>query len=131
MPQLEYFIVAQTCSQDVSSNSMSIFNILNDVRVLDFPSQIHELCAVSGWIMDEREIKNREEFQLRVQFEMPNASDNHDFRANLEAATRFQNVYLRFLEVPATEPGDITVRLFLNDEEKAHHTIQLAPFDAD
>ena len=129
MARLEYFLVAESCSQDINRNSLSVFHILNDVRLHEMPGVIHELVAVSGWVMSDEDIQNQEEFQLRIRFDMPVAEEGRDFRANLRASTRFQNHHFWLAEVPVGQSGDIVVRLFLDDVEKATHTIAVSHSD--
>jgi hypothetical protein len=37
MPSLEYFLIAESVSSDVQRNTISIFHVLNDVRLEAIP----------------------------------------------------------------------------------------------
>jgi hypothetical protein len=57
MPRLEYFVVTETSSIDVTRNSVSIFHVLNDIYFDSLPDSLPSLAVISGWIHSEDEIK--------------------------------------------------------------------------
>ena len=126
MPELEYFLVAESCSVDVDRNSLSIFHVMNDVRLDRVPGLIPELVIISAWIHSQEELRGRAESQIRVQFRLPGLDSTPSFRGNLNAETRFQNFNFSFREVPAQTEGDIVVEIFLDDQHKATHTVAVS-----
>ena len=126
MPELEYFLVAESCSVDAERHSLSIFHVMNDVRLDQLPGNISELVVISAWIHSPDELEHRAESQIRLQFEIPGMDGIHEFRGNLNAETRFQNFNFNFREVPAPAAGDFVIKLFLNDKHKATHIVAVS-----
>jgi hypothetical protein len=125
MPTLEYFLIAESCSVDAERNSLSIFHVMNDVRVDQFPAFIPELVVVSAWVHNPEELERRTESQIRIEFRMP-GQPPVSFRGNLTAEARFQNVNLTFREVPIPAAGDTIVDVLLNEVHQATHTIAVS-----
>lgn len=123
MPRLEYFVVAESCSTDVNRNTVSIFHVLNELYVNTFPDHIPTLAVISGWIHSEAEIRDHQESQIRIEFHMPGVVQPEEFRGNLTAESRYQYYNFVFENIPIEQPGDIEVRLFLDDDKEATHTM--------
>lgn len=121
MPQLEYFVVAESVSIDSNRNSVSVFHILSKLAVEPIPV----LSAVAGWIFTQEEIDAKKEYQVRLVFAPP-GDEPKIFRVNLNANVRFQNIHLRLEYVPISRVGDFTITLFVDDDKKATHLIEIA-----
>jgi len=121
MPRLEYFVVAETSSIDVNRNSVSIFHVLNDIYFDSLPDSIPTLAVISGWIHSEAEIRDHQESQIRIEFHMPGVDAPKEFRGNLRAESRYQYYNFSLMNVPVKQSGEIEVRLFLDDNQKATH----------
>src|ERR1700728_3069654 len=76
MPQLEYFLVAESLSVDQSTNRVSLFNILEEVGIASepppsvlpgtIPGGIPQLVAVSSWNLAPAEANREYRVSLRI-----------------------------------------------------------------
>jgi hypothetical protein len=54
---------------------------------------------------------------------MPGVDASKEIRGNLTAESRYQYYNFSFMNIPIEQPGDIEVRLFLDDIQTATHTM--------
>ena len=122
MPELEYFIVAESYSVDSDSNALSLFNVLNEVRTPTFPTTLPKLVAISCWIATPEEIAAECDSQVVIQF-LSDGQDPKLFRGNFTCDRRLQHVVLEIKGVQVDHPSEFRVELQLNGEHKAWHRI--------
>lgn len=126
MPKLEYFVAAESLSVDLDRNSVSVFHILNEVQLREIPGVLPQLAVASAWVFDEQEIQSKSECQVKFELRPPGDGEVKVFRSNMSAEVRFQNMHLQIQNVPIATSGDLIVRVFLDDEERATHTIEVS-----
>ncbi|HUY90228.1 MAG TPA: hypothetical protein VMV10_15935 [Pirellulales bacterium] len=129
MPKIEYFLVAESYSEDKDSGYLSIFNVFNTVRFQKLPATIPKVVAISCWLSSAEEIEQSANAQVTLRFRLPGQPDPQEFRANFESDTRFQYVVLELYDVPVKEAGDILVELQLNGKHCATHTMSIAAIE--
>jgi hypothetical protein len=73
MPQLEYFLIAESISVDQSTNRVSLFNVLEEIQCAPLPAGtpaipgrtgIPQLVAVSSWNLSPED--QGREFQVSL-----------------------------------------------------------------
>jgi hypothetical protein len=125
MPRLEYFLASESLSVDMNSNTISVYHILNEVFLDEMPGRLPMLAVVAAWIYDEAEIRDKKEFQAKIELQLP-GSETKLFRTNMKAMKRFSNIHLQILDVAIEKSGDLVIKMILDDEEKASHTIAVS-----
>lgn len=122
MPQLEYFLVAESISIDQYSNHVSIFNVLEEVRRPQFPSVLPRMIAVSMWLAEAADAGH--DFQINVRITQPNA-EPQEFRQNVEMGGQRARAVAQWDGFELHGPGEMLVELFLNDNPAATHRVDL------
>jgi hypothetical protein len=124
MARLEYFIVCATTSIDVQTNSISLFNVLDDVFLDDNAGLLPSLEAVCLWHLDPED--EGVDYQAKLRITLPDGTGS-DFRMNLARAPRRNR--LRAIQgirmIPLEGPGEIRLEILLNDQHEASHTISV------
>lgn len=125
MPDLEYFVVAESFAVDRDTSAISIFNVLSELVVEGFPFSIPKAVALSCWICSGEEISANANLQAQIAFSVP--GDPHPLKhtGNFVAGSRFQNVVLEVPGLNVSRAGDIIVDLAINGEHKARHLIEV------
>jgi hypothetical protein len=125
MPKLEYFLVSESISVDRDQNSVSVFNIIEEITVAKTgPSVIPNLVALSSWIFDTKDVG--QDFQVTLKVVLPGAvspEKTKEFPINFTAPKIRQRIYHRISGLPLHEAGDVVFELLLNGEHKASHTL--------
>ncbi|HLN28339.1 MAG TPA: hypothetical protein VK395_11415 [Gemmataceae bacterium] len=134
MPQLEYFLVAESVSVDQSTNRLSVFNILEEVHLQRVPvpegmtlpahaDGIPQLTAVSSWNMTDQDRGNR--FQVELRLVAPGLQDPIRFVPLAFTAERDRQRTLQVIVgcPVGTPPGELLFQLYLNDKYQASHRI--------
>jgi hypothetical protein len=123
MAKLEYFLVAQGASVDQRTNNVTLFNVLDEMRVRTFPATYPELVAVSSWNAEAGDTER--DFQVAVRVSGA-ANDAIEFKRNLRIPGRRARVLLFFQGVPIKAPGQLLFELQLDGQYKASHLIDVA-----
>lgn len=126
MPTLEYFLLAETVTEDRSTGALSIFNVLTEWRSPSLP----KLWAVSGWLSSPEEVARRHESQIKLRFTMP-GGEQHEFRGNMASESKHQHINFVFGNIEFPESGELIAELMLDDEHKATHTVTVILDDSD
>ncbi len=113
-------LCAESVVRDAETNSISVFNILEDIAASVFPLFLQKLVFFA---LLERDEEDPAEYDLRFVVEHPsqdlfNASFHIDFQGRLRTRAI---VNLQGLVIPA--PGPITFRLRSESDELASYTI--------
>jgi hypothetical protein len=125
MPELEYFLVAESYSVDRDTSAISIFNVFSQLTADALPYDIKKFVAVACWICSREEIDSKQESMIEILISPPGESER-SFRGSFKPATRFQHVTLDLSNgLSVTQTGDIEVELRLNDNHSATHTIEI------
>jgi hypothetical protein len=120
MPDLEFFVVANSVSVDQATNRISVFEILDEIRPPRFPIALMRVVTISAWHVSEEEMG--QDFQIRL---LCTAPDEKPFenRSNFTAKNRMHRVLVGIVGIPLRKDGQIEFEVFLNDVSKAHHRI--------
>jgi len=131
MPELEYFVVAESHSIDRDTGALSIFNIFSELRPEEFPFPFPMLMMISSWVSSDDEIARQDNVQVGIRIRVPGKPDEGPFHTNFTCGTRFQNLVLGYEGLAIDAPGMIEVELFLNNEHKARHRIYVETREGD
>jgi hypothetical protein len=131
MPRLEYFLVAESCSVDESSRSVSIFNVLNEVDLPHFPFVLPNIALVACWICDPNEVEEQTEHAARFAFKIPGSTENKDFTGSFKTTTRVHHLIYRLQFIPVPAAGEMTIELHLDGQRQASHTVIIREGEAD
>ncbi|MEX2140155.1 MAG: hypothetical protein WD894_12895 [Pirellulales bacterium] len=124
MPELEYFVVAEAHAVDRTSNSISIYNVLNELKYDRFPVDIPRLVFVSCWISSPEEVSQRLNSQIAYRIDLPDLPTT-PFRMNFTSEAEFQNLIAEFFGLRVNAPTTFKIELLFNNEHKAYHTIKV------
>ncbi len=120
MPKLEYFVVAESKSVDQETNKVSLFNILEEVRVAKFPVKISFLAA-SSWIIEPDDYNKA--FQATLKIKSP--TEEKEFRANFKPSTTRHRLFQNIINMPLEKSGNVEFELSLNEEHMASHLVMV------
>jgi hypothetical protein len=122
MPALEYFLVAESVSVDQTTNQVSIFNIIEDLRVPALPGALAQVAAVCAWNVPANEIG--QDFQATFRVVAPGVESlNHAM--NFTATQSRQRMIVRMIGVPIAAPGQLQFEVLLNGQHQASHTVNV------
>lgn len=125
--RLEYFVVAEGVSIDQTTNQVSVFNILEQVRTHQFPAGLSAAAALVLWLAEPDDVGK--EFQNLLRLTFPDNSI-HDFATNFTPGPKRHRVTQRFLGLPLSGPGTLKFEVLLNGVPKASHTIDVEQSDS-
>ena len=120
MPKLEYFVVAQSVSVDQTTNTMSVFHILEEIQAPNFPVVIPQLTAVAHWNAEDGDADH--DFQVSVLITFPDGQ-HKEFNQNFSMIRPRLRTIANFVGLEIPGPGTVTVEIRLNGNHKASHTI--------
>ncbi len=123
MPRLEYFLVAESVSVDQVTNRVSIFNVVEQVRITTFPCTLPNLVAVAMWEAEEGDADR--DFQAGIVFSLPDGEKLPEFCQNFRIAARRHRTMAYIQGLPVKKTGTIRVNLSLNGDYIASHTIHI------
>ena len=66
MPRLEYFIVSESISVDQRTNRVSVFNVVDELQVSQFPATIPQVVATSAWNREPSDEDTDYQAMLRI-----------------------------------------------------------------
>lgn len=120
MPRLEYFLVALGVSVDQTTNLVSIFNVLEDVRPGALPASIPSVFLIASW--NEEEGDRGRDFQAEVRAEDPTGESLRHV-ANFTFTGRRHRLFLEVGMLPLRVPGNMKLSLHLNGTYQASHLL--------
>lgn len=123
MPTLEYFIIAESCSVDQNTNSLSLFHILEELHVPGLPFVLPQLVAVSSWNLADDEIGN--EYQLLLRVHDPGQNEPVDFPLNTAAMRRRHRMMQTFIGFAFHSFGDIRFEVLIDGQHGANHIVSV------
>jgi hypothetical protein len=127
MPQLEYFLVAESAAVDQMTNRVSIFNVMEDLPAAQLPSIIPHLAVVAAWNFTPAEVGA--EFQVHLRIVSPGAEPRDQY-SHFRATRRRQRVFNVIVGLPVATQGDIVFTIALNGQHQATHTMSVVLVDA-
>jgi hypothetical protein len=128
MPELEYFLVAESISVDQETNRVSIFNVLEELQADSVPFVYPSLIAISSWNLAEDELGG--DFQVMLRVNSPAQESPFDYPINLSRERRRRHrIYHRLIGPSFHAFGDLKFEVLLNGEHRASHIISLIQSD--
>jgi hypothetical protein len=132
MPHLEYFVVCELVSVDASTNSVSLFNVLDDIHPDEFPYWVANTYAVSSWNLGHED--EGRDYQTALRVILPhdeNASreeiDSNDFAMNIDRNQHRVRAIQGVANIPLQRPGNLVFEVLLNGNRCATHTVIVHP----
>ena len=129
MPNLEYFLVADSASVDQISNSVSVFHVIEQIRSTKFPIQIRRFVCVSSLNIEKEDVGK--EYQLTVRIKNPSGKLGDPNRTNFTAEKRRQRFFAHLFNTDIDGPGLLLFELRLNEEHLAWHTVDIIKAEPD
>jgi len=123
MPELKYFLVSESLSEDQTTDHVSLFNILEELTV-QLPMLMGRLVATSSWSIPPEE--RGRDFQVTLRIRRPSGEvlkEAGDIAINFTAEESRERTHHDIRNLPIGEPGDWTFELLLNGEQKATHVV--------
>jgi hypothetical protein len=130
MPELEYFVAAESHAVDRDTNAISIFNVFSERKFDKFPVIIPRLALISSWIASPAEIEARAEFQVGLTLRGDQRKEE-PFLINCLCDSEFQNVVVVYNLLEVSQPSRLQFELLLNGKHTANHTISIKSSDPD
>lgn len=127
MPSLEYFLVCESVSVDQETRRVSLFNVVEEVRVLAFPANVPQMVVVTSWNLTANDLG--QDFQVQVRFSSNGVELAAPFPMNFHGQSPRHRLIAHIVGMPITGPGDIRIELHLNNEYSASHTITAVAAD--
>ena len=128
MPELEYFLVAESISVDQETNRVSIFNVLEELHAESAPISYPALVAISSWNLAENELGG--DFQVMLRVNSPAQEAPFDYPINLSREPRRRHrIYHRLIGPTFHAFGDLRFEVLLNGEHRASHVISIIQTD--
>jgi hypothetical protein len=122
MARLEFFVVSEGMSVDQFTNRLSVFNILEEVAIPNFPFLLHSVIAVSLWTMEDGD--DDRDFQCMLRITMPNVPQR-EFTSNFRTISRRHRVIQHIQGFPLNEPGMLRFEVLLNGKHAATHEVDI------
>jgi len=126
MLQLEYFVVAESVTIDQLTNQVSVFNIIDELRV-KLPLTLGRIVAVASWNAEEADKGN--DYQVAVRVTGIGAQPKEPLRLNVSIEGRRCRTIMHMQGIQVDKPSRIVLDLSINDEHKATHTIDVSGLD--
>ena len=122
MPKLEYFLVAESVSVDQDTNSVSIFNVLEEIEAAELPVVVPKMVAISSWLVAEHE--HDSDFQVTLRFSGGGFEEAEEHPFNMRRGKRARHrIFHWFKGVPFKKFGTVSFEVLLNGEHRASHTV--------
>ena len=122
MPKIEYFVVCESVSIDQTTNTMSVFHVLEQINSPHFPIVLPRLTAVAHWNACEGD--NDRDFQVGIIVTLPDGEPK-EFSQNFRMIRPRHRTIANFIGLPVNGPGTMTIEMRLNGEHQAFHTIDV------
>jgi hypothetical protein len=138
MPRLEFFLLAESVSVDQSTNRMSLFNILEEVHILQVPPDrqpppgafrgLPNFVAASLWNCQPTDYGQT--FRVALSARPPNGERPQDLgHLDFTAERPRQRILMAVVGCPVSGAGQMVFELLLNGNHQASHTVVIVPAD--
>lgn len=125
MPHIEYFVVSESVSVDQTNNAVSLFHIIEEYTIKQFPARIPSLVITTLWDIepDERD----KEFQGLIKLTPPSPDPpiSFQFTFRTDPFVPRQRVFLTMRDLTVNNPGEYRFEVFLQETRYASHKIYL------
>lgn len=129
MPELEYFLVAESVSTDKETNRISVFNVLEEIpRAGVLP----QCVATSCWRIEPED--EGKDFQVTLRIHMPGGdvpNEPGDIGVNFAPEGKRHRIQHFIAGFPFAKPGDWEFEVLLNGKHEARHVVTVHEGQAD
>lgn len=120
MARLEFFVVAEDVSIDQSTNQVSVFSILEEVKMPGFPGRVNKCIAFALW---RREPGDEErDFQMTLRVTLPTGQD-YRLETNFRMSRPRHRILNRLSSLPLPGEGELRFEVLLNGVHAAEHVV--------
>ncbi len=123
---MEFFLVSEDISVDQQTNRLSLFNVIEQLTISNFPFPLPFAASVSLWVAEDGD--EGQDFQCILRILLPDGK-KHDFPTNFNFKTRRHRVIQRIQGVPISKPGLLRFEVLLNGKHQASHEIDILEID--
>ncbi len=127
MAKLEYFLVCESVSVDQTTNTISVFHVLEQINSPQFPFVLLRLTAVAHWNAEEGDMDR--DFQVGIVITSPDGQLKK-FEQNFRMIRPRHRTIANLMGFPLTQAGTMTIEVTLNGEHRATHTIDVRKDEA-
>jgi hypothetical protein len=134
MPNLEFFVIAESVSVDQSTNRLSLFNILEELQQveitpgMEFPRGVlpfPQLVAATSWIVENEEHDRR--YRVNLRLHPPGGGESVDLgQLEFLAERRRQRLLQIVVGCPICGPGEMRFEVLLDGVHKANHFVTVS-----
>jgi len=111
MPRLIFFLAANSTSVDSRTNSLSIFEVIEQLRSVAFPSRLHRADFVALWQGQPGE--QGQEFEQRIRVARPDHEEIADLKSPFKISGLRHRMIARLIDLPLAIPGIYQVELYV------------------
>ena len=130
MPELEYFIVAESIATDQDRNTVSIFHVIEEWPGL-LPGVVPKVVAVSSWVVSPEEIGR--DFQVALDIQLPGGerlpTEPGNLAVNFTAQSNGHRIYQTLTGLRLQAPGELRFRISINGKHAATRVIRVRQRD--
>ena len=130
MPELEYFIVAESVATDRERNTVSVFHVIEE-WACSLPAVVPKVVAVSSWRVSPEEIGR--DFQVALDVQLPGGErlprEPNDMAVNFTAQSSGHRIYQTVTSLRIEAHGEIVFRILINGEHAATRVIRVRERD--
>ena len=130
MPELEYFIVAESIATDRERNTVSIFHVMEE-WACSLPALVPKVVAVSSWRVSQEEIGG--DFQVALDVQLPGGArlpeEQSDLAVNFTAQSSGHRIYQTVTSLRIEAHGDLVFRILINGKPAATRVINVRERD--
>lgn len=122
MPELEYFVVAESVSVDQDTNRVSLFNVLETIED-HLPAQIAQFAAVAVWLSQQDE--EGRDCQAMLKVTVPGDEKDREYPVNFTIMSMRNRTIIQVEGLTVPQYGNVSFSLFLNGAYVARHTVSV------
>ena len=130
MPELEYFIVAESLATDRDRNTVSIFHVIEE-WMCSLPGVLPKAVAISSWRVSPDEIGR--DFQVALEILLPSGEslpeEQSDLTVNFTAKSTGHRIYQTVTFLRIETHGEFVFRLLINGTLAATRVIRVRERD--
>ena len=111
MPKLLIFTASQSSAIDARTNSMSIFEIIEELRSPKFPTRLRQVDFVVLWQRQKNEENARLEQRIRI--ERPDGQEAGVIKSAFVMNNARHRIINRLVDLPIPIPGEYKIELYV------------------
>jgi len=111
MPKLVFFLASNSSSVDARTNSLSIFEVIEELQTPGFPTMLRRADFVSLWQRQSGD--ENQEYEQRLRIVSPDHREVAALVTRFKMGGRRHRMIGRFIDVPLQAPGTYQAELCL------------------